>query len=181
MRLLRGIEGALEAIERWTVVAILTSMILLAFLQVILRNFFSVGFLWADPLLRHAVLWVGFLGASIATRHEKHINIDMVTRFASRRVTNAVRIATNLFACLATYLLASAGMVFLESEKLSGDVLVTIGANALPAWWFELIIPAGFALMSLRFFVKACEHVVRAFRPDDAPPEPNLHVPTIVP
>jgi C4-dicarboxylate transporter DctQ subunit len=180
MNVLKALEKGLLALERSAIVLILSMMILLAFLQVILRNFFSVGFLWADPLLRHAVLWVGFIGASIATRNEKHINIDLVTRYASPRVTNLLRIVTNLFAALVTALLAKAGWVFLQSEQLTADKLLTIGSADLPAWWFEIIIPAGFALISFRFLLKAADHVVRAFRRQETK-EPNLHVPTIVP
>ncbi len=180
MNILKALEKGLLALEHSAIVLILSVMIVLAFLQVILRNFFSVGFLWADPLLRHAVLWVGFIGASIATRNEKHINIDLVTRYTSPRVTNLLRIVTNLFAALVTSLLAKAGWVFLQSEQLTADKLLTIGATDLPAWWFEIIIPAGFALISFRFLLKAADHVVRAFRHQETS-EPNLHVPTIEP
>jgi TRAP-type C4-dicarboxylate transport system permease small subunit len=178
MSLLKALEKGLLAAERTVVVLLLTSMILLAFLQVVLRNALSVGFLWADPLLRHAVLWIGFLGASIATRQEKHINIDLVTRYTSPRVTNLIRIATNLFPAVVTYFLAQAGWVFLQSEMLSNESLVTVGTTDFPAWWFQAIIPAGFALISFRFLLKTIEHVVHAFR-GDAPVEPNLHVPTV--
>lgn len=180
MSILKGLEKTLLAVERSAVVLLLTTMILLAFLQVILRNVLSVGFLWADPLLRHAVLWIGFLGASIATRQGKHINIDLVTRFTSPRVTNLVRVVTNLFAALVTFLLAKAGWVFLQSEMLSNETLVTIGETGLKAWWFQVIIPGGFALMSFRFLLKAVEHIARALR-GEAPMEPNLHVPTVEP
>ncbi len=177
MKTLAALERALLWVERTTVVVILTVMIGLAFLQVILRNVLSVGFLWADPLLRHAVLWIGFIGASIAARQEKHINIDMVTRFLPPRVTNLVRILTNLFAAAVSLGMAEAGRVFLVSEREVGDVLVTIGQTELPAWYFQTIIPVGFALISFRFILKALSHVVDAFRPA-APSEQNLHVPT---
>jgi TRAP-type C4-dicarboxylate transport system permease small subunit len=179
MNLLKALERGLLAVERSAVVLILTLMIALAFLQVVLRNV-AEGFLWADPLLRHAVLWIGFIGASIATRQEKHINIDLVTRFTSPRVTNLVRVATNLFAAFVTYQLARAGAVFLANEMEAADTLVTIGQTGLPAWWFQLIIPAGFGLMTFRFLLKVVEHVVEVFRPTPRV-EPNLHVPTVDP
>ena len=177
MNVLKALERALLALERSAIVLLLSAMILLAFLQVILRNF-SSGLLWADPLLRHAVLWIGFIGASIATRQEKHINIDLVTRYTSARVTNLIRIATNLFAALVTWQLALAGWVFLESERLTADTIVTIGQTAIPAWWAQVIIPIGFALISFRFLLKVIEHVIRTFRHEELQ-EPNLHVPTL--
>src|SRR5512143_3313876 len=98
MKVLATLSRTLAFVERGILVALLALMILLAFTQVVLRNVFSTGLLWADPLLRHLVLWVGFIGASLATASEKHINLDSVTRFASPRTANLSRIATNLFA-----------------------------------------------------------------------------------
>jgi TRAP-type C4-dicarboxylate transport system permease small subunit len=179
VKLLKALERALLALERSTIVLLLSAMIVLAFLQVILRNF-SSGLLWADPLLRHAVLWVGFIGASVATRQEKHINIDLVTRYTSARATNLIRIATNLFAAFVTWQLAIAGEVFLENERLTAETLVTIGQTEIPAWWAQVIIPVGFALISFRFLLKVLEHVYRAFRHEEIR-EPNLHVPSLEP
>ena len=79
-------------------VVIVLFMVVLAFLQVLLRNIFDQSFLWGDPLLRHLVLWVGFIGASLATREEKHINIDVLGRALKGRPKLAVRFFTELFA-----------------------------------------------------------------------------------
>ena len=172
-RMLAWFEGTLTAF-------LLASMILLAFLQVILRNFFSTGILWVDPFLRHMVLWVGFLGASLATRQEKHINLDLVTRFMAPRGVEMVRICSNLFAGIVTGLLARAGWTFVQSEMGSREELFRIGLTSFPGWWFETIIPAGFALMAFRFSIRSVEHLVRAIHPP-AVSEPTTNVPTLEP
>ncbi len=164
MRILRTFSNALSIVERSVVVTLLSVMVLLAFLQVILRNYFSTGFLWADPFLRHMVLWVGFLGASLATQNEKHISMDILTRFASPKVANFVRILTNLFAATVCTILANAGWTFLKSEMQSGSSLLTIGSIEFPAWWFQVIIPAGFWLLTFRFTLRVVEHSYAAFR-----------------
>ena len=81
MKLLARLSGILLALERGVLVLLFSLMIVLAFAQVVLRNFFSVGLIWADPLLRNSVLWLGFIGASLATQQDKHIRIDLVGRF----------------------------------------------------------------------------------------------------
>ena len=60
---------------------LLTAMIILASTQILLRNLFDFGFVWIDPLLRVLVLWLGLLGATVATRNNKHISIDLLSRF----------------------------------------------------------------------------------------------------
>ena len=178
MNVIRAVSRLLSKAETLLIVLLLGSMTALAFLQVILRNIFSTGILWADPFLRHLVLWVGFLGASQATRQEKHINLDILTRYTSPKMMNAFRIFTNLFAGSITALLARAGWVFLESEIESAETIFTIGRTNIPAWWVQLIIPIGFGLMAFRFFMRACEHGLELFHPTSTM-EPAANVPTI--
>ena len=68
-------------IEDGILVALLALMIALAAVQIFLRNFFGAGIIWGDVLVRVLVLWIGLIGAMIATRQNKHISIDLVARF----------------------------------------------------------------------------------------------------
>ena len=58
----------------------LFAMVLLASSQVIMRNFLDSGFSWGDPLLRLLVLWLGLMGAMVATRLDRHITVDALLR-----------------------------------------------------------------------------------------------------
>ncbi len=178
MKTIGAISSALSFLERALIVVLLGVMVLLAFTQVILRNFFSSGLLWADPFLRHLVLWIGFLGASLATQQEKHINIDILTRFAPAKVVNFVHIATNLFAGIVCYYLASAGWTFLLNEMETAESLFTIGGAGFQTWWFQTIIPAGFGLMSFRFIIRTIEHIIETIHPSGKPTR-SANVPTI--
>jgi len=178
MKILHAISNTFALIEKALAVFLLGIMVLLAFSQVILRNVFSTGFLWADPLLRHMVLWIGFLGASLATQQEKHITIDLITRFVTSKTRNIVRIVTNLLAGIVCAILAHAAWTFLSSEIETNDVLFTIGESSFPLWWFETIIPIGFALIAFRFILRAIEHVVERFNPTVPVPH-GTNIPTI--
>lgn len=171
MNVLRFVDKILLAIERSLVVLLLSTMVLLSFLQVVLRNYFSTGILWADPFLRHLVLWVGFLGASLATQREKHINIDLITRFVGPKPTNVIRIVTYLFAAIVCFLLARAGLTFLNNEMQTGSSLFDIGNAEIPTWWFELIIPIGFSLIMFRFILRAIERIAAPPSAEGRPPE----------
>ena len=81
MKILEKINAWIEQTETALLVLVLGFMVVFAFLQVVLRNIFDEGILWGDILLRHLVLWVGFIGASLATREQKHINIDLFSRW----------------------------------------------------------------------------------------------------
>ncbi len=170
MKFLQSLSKSLGLVEKALIIALLSTMVLLSFTQVILRNIFSTGFLWADPLLRHAVLWIGFIGASIAAEQEKHISIDLVTRFASPRIARYIKILTSVFPVVVCAILADAGWTFLRDEMETNSPLFSIGESEYPAWWFQTVIPFGFGLIAFRFFLKTIEHSINALKPQQSEP-----------
>ena len=155
IRILKNIDHWIAKFETVILVAVLSMMVILAFLQVVLRNLFDEGILWGDTFLRHLVLWVGFLGASLATREKKHINIDLFTRFFKGKIKSLILAITNLFAAIVCWYLTSAAWTFVMDEKSFNTILF----NDIPAWYFQIIIPIGFLLMTFRFLIIFIEHI----------------------
>lgn len=151
MRLLQKIDALLNKAEGGLLILLLAVMILLAFVQVVLRNAFSSGILWADILLRHLVLWIGFLGAALATSSDRHISIDALTRFLPERIKRGVNTLSSLFAAFISFLFFRAALTFIESERLDGS---TVYAE-IPSWYAEAIIPIGFGLLFIHFLIRA--------------------------
>jgi len=160
VKILERLNRIVLAAEQGFLTALFSVMILLAFSQVILRNFFSVGVVWADPFLRLSVLWLGFIGASLATQHDKHIRIDLVGRFLSPRTAAMVSVLTGLFTTAVCALMASASWTFVANEMEFEDTIFTIAGFAVPSWWAQLILPFGFGLIALRFFFRSAGTVV---------------------
>ena len=158
-KFLKNIDGWIARFETILLVIVLSVMVLLAFLQVVLRNLFSEGILWGDTFLRHLVLWVGFLGASLATREKKHINIDLFTRFLKGKIKSFIISIVNLFAAIVCWYLTSAAWTFVMDEKSYNTILF----NDIPAWYFQIIIPVGFLLMTFRFVVIFIENLIDIF------------------
>jgi tripartite ATP-independent transporter DctM subunit len=65
----------LHRAEDALLVVLLSTMIVLAGTQIILRNFLDSGFVWIDPLLRVLVLWLGLLGASVTCRAGQRLDL----------------------------------------------------------------------------------------------------------
>lgn len=161
MSLLLRLDRIFARIETAALILTLAAMVLMAFLQVILRNFFSYSILWADVFLRHLVLWVGFLGASLATREQKHINVDALSRLLSDRARRWVRLVTNLFSATVCAFLAKAAYVFVRDERAVGSTLF----GDAPLWLFVVIVFIGFACMTFRFLLQALQSVLPAAPP----------------
>ena len=151
MNFLKKFDLFLNRLEGYLLILLLSVMVLLAFTQVVLRNAFSSGIFWADILLRNLLLWVGFLGAAIATSEERHINIDALRRFLPPRIRSAVDGLTDLFAAVICFLLMKAAWVFVQSEISDRR---TVFAD-IPSWYVQCIIPIGFGLLAVHFAIRA--------------------------
>lgn len=159
MDLIRKLNGYVAKVENYLLVVIVLVMVAMAFFQVVLRNVFDEGILWGDIFLRHLVLWVGFIGASLATRDEKHINIDVFTRFAKGKSKFIFKSIIYLFSALICWLLTDASWAFVLEEI---EYKTTLFAD-IPSWYMQIIIPVGFALMTIRFFLLGVENIVNVF------------------
>lgn len=136
-------------VENALLAALLTAMILLASTQILLRNFFDSGFVWIDPLLRVMVLWLGLIGATVATRDNKHIRIDLLSRFFSRNSHCLIQAAVGQISAWTCLLIAWYGMNWIRLDYADG--MKSFGG--IPAWLLEIIIPLSFALIGLRYLV----------------------------
>jgi len=154
MKLLRQAERAIARVETYMAIAALSIMVAVAFGQIIMRTLFSQGFLWADVLLRQLVLWVGFLGASLATRRNAHIDVDVFTRMLPKKGKIISKFISNLIGAAVCIFLAEAALDFVRYEYELGE---SIRSLHLPIWVLQLILPFAFAMISVRFFIGALD------------------------
>ncbi len=151
MRIVQTFDAVLAKVEAVLIVTVLSLMILLSFGQVILRNFFHGGILWADLFLRQGVLWVGFLGASLATREGRHISIEVLSHFFPPGLVRFLARITQLAAAVVSGFLAISAFQFVRMEQEAGSTLFL----DIPGWIFQIVLPYCFSVVALRFFLMA--------------------------
>ena len=145
------VDETIAKVEQTLLVAFLGFIIFVAFLQIVLRNFFTTGLDWGDALVRNLVLWIGFIGATLATKEGKHINIDVVSRWLPSLGKEIVTLITHLFSFLICCLLIFAALKFLRNEiQMGNETFLNI-----PAWIPEMILPLTFGLMTFRFGLRS--------------------------
>ncbi len=128
-------------------IAALVSMLLMALVQIVLRNFFDSGLLWAESAMRILVLWVAMLGAMLATRESNHIAIDLVTRFLPDQLKKFAILLSYVFSAVICGLVAYHSIELIQYEYEDQ----TIAFASVPTWVCMSIIPFGFGVMALRF------------------------------
>ena len=144
-RWLTGIEHALLGS------AILGASVIL-FGNVVLRYFFAKGLVWAEELVRYLIIWMVFIGGSVAARQSSHINVDVLVNLLPERSRMLALRVLRVLAALFSVALCVWGARLVLLIKASGQI--TPGLQ-MPTYWAYLAIPVGAALMALRFLQAA--------------------------
>ena len=162
--LLGRLERAGRLAEDALLVTLLTGLILLSAGQILLRNFFNIGFIWSDEALRMLVLWLAVVGAVAASRSDKHINIAVLDRFLRGRLKTGKDILIHAFTAVICGVVAWYGLAFVRTSHEFGDVLL----GQVPAWIPQLVLPVGFGLICYRYALFTWADTMRLFRAEKA-------------
>lgn len=150
------IDEIVGRLEQILLGILLGTMILVAVIQIALRNVLSTGLTWGDQLVRNLVLWTGFIGAAVATREGKHISIDVVSRWISPKRKIGMEIITNGFSLLICALLTFAALKFVSNEIQMKSILFL----GVPSWASEIILPVTLGVMTFRFCLRFLKSIL---------------------
>lgn len=164
IKLILKLNEGLSKVEGFFLCIFLMSMVILAFVQVVARNVFNAGIPWADTVVRHLVLWVGFLGAALATKLDQNLTLEVLTKYMPERAKHVAAVVVKIFACTVCYFLLMASLKFLANERSTGERFL----HLFPSWYALTIIPLTFVLIpfhlvfsmarDVQYFVKGKVH-----------------------
>ena len=137
--------------ENAVTIAALLLMAGLPVLEMVLRGVFRTHLPGTSGYVQHLSLWVGFLGAMIASRESRHLSLAAGLAVLPPRLQAVTGpFAAALSAAVATGLCwASVQFVWVELQSPT-----RIG-GWLPVWALEAVLPLAFAVMGLRFVTQA--------------------------
>lgn len=139
----------LHKFEDLLLAAVLSVMLFLAITDIAMRLITGGSLIWIPPVLQVLVLWLGLLGALLASRSQEHIAIDVISRFVGPLGKKICGVSGSLFAALVCTLVAYFSVEFIKQSIEYDDIAFA----QVPAWPLQIIIPFTFSLMALRFFV----------------------------
>jgi C4-dicarboxylate transporter DctQ subunit len=119
------------------------------FQGVVLRYVFNYAFTWTEEIVRYSVVWLVFLGGSIAARRGAHIVMDIVVVYLPPQAKRAVAAVATAIACAFTLIMTYYGASLTWSiwsfnqRSPAAEIPMAIPFAA---------IPVGCALMTMRFF-----------------------------
>jgi TRAP-type C4-dicarboxylate transport system permease small subunit len=142
---------------------------------------FPNGLIWAQSLGLSGMLWVGFIGASMATKEGNHLTLEIMEFVwkgkAKAHVGRAGALAAAVFCVVIGWLcLAQVRIEYGEWAEADGAV-GTMSGFPVPRWAIFSILPVAFAVMTLRFLGRVLGETEKEkdtgivpVKLDDAPP-----------
>jgi len=162
-KVLARLERFGTAAENTVLVLLLAAMIVLAVGQIVLREVFDTGIIWADEFVKLLVLWVAMLGSIAASRDDRHLRIDVLSHLLSEKLVSLSRLVVEIFAAIICGVVAWHAYRWLQIELEYGDTVLI----DFPAWLAHGILPLAFILMTYRFALSAIKRVVQLTNSSD--------------
>ena len=134
-------------LETFLLVATFLIVLIIAVTQILLRNFFDTGIVWADTFLRISVLWLGMMGALVASRNNNHIAMNLGQKYLSDKNLIMVKIIIYFFTALVCFIISWYGLNLVQMEYEEAGIAF---AN-IPIWYTVSIIPIAFLIIALRY------------------------------
>ncbi|HEV8320789.1 MAG TPA: TRAP transporter small permease [Myxococcota bacterium] len=131
------------------------------------------GLVWAPYFALCAMLWVGFLGASMATYRKSHLALEMGEKIWPEAVKPYVKAAARFVtAAFCTFLMVLAWLSALDHYRTwtTSDRADLIPSVEWPKWAVFIVLPLTFFTMAVRF----ARQSVDAARGRDTPGEGEL-------
>jgi TRAP-type C4-dicarboxylate transport system permease small subunit len=113
------------------------------------------GVIWAPYFGLICLLWIGFIGASMATHTNQHLLLEMGEKLWPQKFLPAVRTIAHLAVGLFVLTIAYLGILSVIDhyhDWQSGPQAGLIPSIDWPKWMVYLVIPYSFLMMGLRFW-----------------------------
>ena len=154
-------RGLLDGLSRRTnalVEAVLCSlgllMVVVVAAQVFFRYALNHSLFWSEELARYILVWLTFLGASVAYRRGAHPRIDLWSDRGHPGRDKAIRIGAHLVGMAFFILLVLYGAQFAYFVRLQISP-----ALQLPKWIVMLVLPVSGLLMLLHALAALTEEI----------------------
>lgn len=144
-RLGRFLLPYVHSLENAINILMLIAIALLPLVEIVGRKLTGEGIPGSIDYVRHLTLWIGFLGAALAARQNRHLALAFVSLLGGslQRIAQGFASAVAAGASLS---LAIASLQMVQADRAS---VSTVGV--FPQWVAEIVMPLGFAVVGLCF------------------------------
>lgn len=144
----------LNVVLEWTVVILLSIMLLSVLWGVLTRYIFADQSPWTDELARFMLIWVSILGAAYVSGKNAHIAIDLLPSTFPEKKKLLLNIVTSVIISIFVFVIFLFGG--LRYIFISFKLGQTSAALEVPMWYVYLVLPLSgiiiiyFKILSIR-------------------------------
>jgi len=98
-----------ENLLNYVTMSAIVAMVLLVFINVLLRYVFKFAITWSEELAVNLFVWVIFMGGILAMANNMHIAVDVFVKMAPKKVQKILSLIANGLVLVALYILIDGG------------------------------------------------------------------------
>ena len=142
---MKKIVNALNHFEEAAIVFLFAVMVVVIFVQVIMRYVFNNSLYWSEELGKFIFVWISWLGISLGERYGEHIKITMLVDRFPHRVAQIFNIISEIIVIGICAVTLYYGVTLVFSQMGTRYAGIKISG----AWGYAAVV-VGCALMILR-------------------------------
>lgn len=142
-------------IEELLLIFFSTVMVVLIFLQVVMRQFDN-SLSWSEELARYAFIWLVYIGISYGVKKQRHIKVDIILLLLKEKGQTILTIIANLFFIAFALFVIRYG--FDIAMKLL-DFGQKSAANQIPMGFIYMASPVGMGLTLIRLIQNLIKYI----------------------
>ncbi len=120
---------------------------MLLFIQICLREIFSINISWGEELARFAFVWFVFFGASYAARLAAHNRVTFQFRWLSKKTQNYIEAAADAIWIVFNIVMIYKSIFLIRSMLQYPYISPTLGWSMA---YIYMIFPLSFGAMTIR-------------------------------
>ena len=141
---IRQLSRRVNQTVEWGLAGIGLVMVVVVAAQVFCRYVLNHSLFWSEELARYLLVWLTFLGATVAYHRRAHPSIDMLQSRVAPSVAHGMTIAGYLVALLFFGVLAVYGFQFAHFVRAQISPALQI-----PKWTVMVVLPLSGAILCL--------------------------------
>ncbi len=159
---------AYNAIEKNILLLSLTTMVIVAFTQVVMRYVFNNSLSWSEEFLRYLFIWFSWIGVSAGLKDNEHLRVELLsTSFIKRgflKSNEILQIIVSLIWLATTLIVVYYGYQVVSSQM---NLKVVTPAMRIPVWIGYLSVPVCSLIVGIRLITDILGCVKKIFGKSD--------------
>jgi len=159
--LIRKIGKIFNKFEENALMISLAVMVIVIFMQVVMRYIFNNSLSWSEEFARYLFVWFSWMGVSAGLKDGEHLKVELLSMSLLKRglikSNEIVAIIVSLIWLATTLIVTYYGFEVVAAQM---DMNVLTPAMRLPVWIAYLSIPACSGVVGIRLIAKIADSVM---------------------